>query len=778
MVRTRILSGPPGTVCGLHGGYLTDDRRYVGITVKQTLTLVPDGPCRPAPAQLPLSGDQADDGGPFQASDFRPPLPGTDILLRATCHVPDREPVESCVAGFRLGPVERGVLVSGDRWWVDGAISGPEPFLSRPLTWAEAFGGPDFADNPWGKGHMTTEAVEAPVPLPTVEAQGAWWTEPGCVITPIGLGPLDWTWPARRHWLGEIGEDWRPLWSPWPPGTDPRIHRAAPEWQQSDSPLRGDESFILLNLHPRHARLDGALPGTTAIGRVRRAPGAPLEELPLVLDSVWFDPDHDRVVLAWHGALMVDSLTAPPFHAAEVLLVPLDVPGPSPRVWESRLAALEPPPAPAPAEDAHATTLRPPDPLADPELRPDLDKLLVLTEGLLAQATGDSLLAMKAVTLLRGAASLDQLMAGIDRLIRDLVLGDIDPDALAEDLATRNRAGLADQFHEAGLDPQVADRLAGAMTEPESGPAPEAQPAWTAETLHRHHLQGGSLAGLVLDGLELSGRDWSGMDFQGAFLRGARLAGCTLSHARLTDADLTGADLTGADLTEALLDRAVFTDAVLDRARLTGAQAVGAVFLRARLTDADLTGLVAPWARFQEARLVRPVLVDADLAHGIWDRVVIDGGDLTGAGLAGLQLNEARLTACGLRGADLAGAVLSGARLADCDLFQCRAPGLVCDQAHLSGCRLAFADLTDVFGAGGVWAGIDARAACLRRGILTGARLDRVDLSRADLFQARLDQAGLDDLDLTDANIHSVGVFDCRLGDGDDLARLLGEAPT
>src|SRR5690606_19064690 len=82
-------------------------------------------------------------------------------------------------------------------------------------------------------------------------------------------------------------------------------------FQSAPAPLqiaypRGDEWYRLVGLRPQDEVLEGRLPGLKLRGfaQPRQRPDE-LVELPLNLDTVFFEPDLLRVQLVWRGAIQV-----------------------------------------------------------------------------------------------------------------------------------------------------------------------------------------------------------------------------------------------------------------------------------------------------------------------------------------------------------------------------------------------------------------------------------------------------------------------------------------
>jgi uncharacterized protein YjbI with pentapeptide repeats len=134
----------------------------------------------------------------------------------------------------------------------------------------------------------------------------------------------------------------------------------------------------------------------------------------------------------------------------------------------------------------------------------------------------------------------------------------------------------------------------------------------------------------------------------------------------------------------------------------------------------------------------------------------VSRGDLTGAGLDGVELFHADLSGIRLSGANLSGAVLSGsnlvgARLDRANLVGARLEGANLSPArlygaNLSGARLPEADLShaglqEVNLSGAVLIGANLSGAMLERADLSGAMLAMANLTGAELHGANLSGA-------------------------------------
>ena len=288
------------------------------VAVKCTFDIRPDGSTEVSSDQPPVLRVPEYNGEPGQSSlrheaDLVLSKTTTDVTVNGHAYASDGRPVERMEAGFRVGPVQKIVRVSGDRAW--GAIgpSAPRPFTKMPLVYERAFGGVDQRSdrqdrdwdwrNPVGTGFAASREHLGGVALPNIEYPNdvvtAWDDRP----RPAGFGPVGSHWQPRVGFAGTYDERWmkgrRPLL---PEDFDERFFQCAPHDQQAPEFLRGGEPVVLHRLTPG-GDLRFLLPriylgfdtrfldGSREIHKTRR------------LHTVTLEPDFPRVSLVWHTAL-------------------------------------------------------------------------------------------------------------------------------------------------------------------------------------------------------------------------------------------------------------------------------------------------------------------------------------------------------------------------------------------------------------------------------------------------------------------------------------------
>jgi uncharacterized protein YjbI with pentapeptide repeats len=269
------------------------------------------------------------------------PKPGAEVLLAGLCRAPGQKPVPALEISFRVGPVLRRLAVFGDRERLPGGgFSDPLPFVSMPLTWDRAFGGPDFAANPTGKGLDTGDKPGHHAP--NVEDRENLFLSADDRPQPACPFSFDLTNPLRRALSGTYDQDWlENRWPAYPDDCDPEFFYSAQPAQRlagrGSAPrfFTGDEDIEIIGMHHDHPVIRGKLPETrvrafvttverfTPFAPARQAGkeepgGAPalpyakdptqngvFREVDLRLDTIWLLPDLLGAYILRRGLLPV-----------------------------------------------------------------------------------------------------------------------------------------------------------------------------------------------------------------------------------------------------------------------------------------------------------------------------------------------------------------------------------------------------------------------------------------------------------------------------------------
>jgi uncharacterized protein YjbI with pentapeptide repeats len=259
------------------------------------------------------------------------PKPCGEVVVYGSCHTPGVLPLPGAMVRVRLARagappdaralVDKQLAVFGDRYWAGTAsrereaavptssrATEPVPFTEMPLRWERAFGGPTYAKNPLGRGIERAETSDGifRVPLPNVELPSKLVTSSSQRPEAAGFVPLDVSWPQRQSFAGSYGGRWLEEDFPgYARDTDPAFFSTAPADQRIDGFFRGDEEYILENVHPTRSVLRGRLPGAAARVLVRRKSCQDVEDVKMRLDTVVFLPGQEIGILVFRGTTPV-----------------------------------------------------------------------------------------------------------------------------------------------------------------------------------------------------------------------------------------------------------------------------------------------------------------------------------------------------------------------------------------------------------------------------------------------------------------------------------------
>ncbi|WP_153817318.1 DUF2169 domain-containing protein [Polyangium spumosum] len=733
------------------------------------------------------------------------PKPNGEIVVNGRCFAPGGVPRAASSVRVKLGAVDKTLYVVGDRVWKRGVPSEPQPFTEMPITWETAFGGPDFPDNPLGKGAspVRTEAGEVH-PMPNVEYPGKLLQSPRERPAPASFGPIDLTWPQRFSKVGTYDEAWlKELFPGFAEDLEPGFFSTAPADQQIEGFFRGDEAFVIENMHPSKPRIESALPGVAARCFVRRETpsGEVFREIPMRIDTVRLFPHAERGVVVFRGITRVREDDAADVKQICCALEAMGAPKPV-SYYEAVIAKR------SDKKKGHLFALRDadlmPEPGPDegaPKAEPSDDDELTGGEGLLLAN-----LRKKAEAELEKAKE-QMRAAGIDPEGRLPAIPPATPPPKPEELpevieaameiaekqmaAEKERRAAAEAearkaCEEAGVDYEAMLKKAQAdaagppkfsakrelarlqdlaqlyrnagmpdvgLEQKIADPELEKKLLAAEENLRdnyrkfAHHMpaaaampgDGSAAAREALREGRAKGEGFAGRDLTGADLSGLDLAGLDFRGAMLECANLSGSRLEGADLSGAVLARANLTDARLGGAKLVGTNLGGANLTRVEASGVDFTGAVLACADLRGARLRGANLTKADLSEAIYGDT--DTREIQAAGTNFIKSD--------LRGAGFAGAVLER-----CVFIESNVSGV-----DFSGAKLVSAVFVEAKGEGAVlrganlenlrvvkdssFVGADFRGASLPRANFRGALLEGADFTEADLTGADFSGADL-----------------------------------
>lgn len=766
----------------------------------------------------------AEELGNDAALDLGMPKPRGEVLVTGTFWSPRGQQVSAGQVRFRIGGIEKTLYVFGDRFWkrAGGAtwgISDPKPVRFVDITYENAFGGSGYNKNPLGKGRgpVETDTGETVYPLPNVEDPRYLIASPKDKPDPACFGPLDLTWPQRFSKVGTYDEKWLNERFPgFAEDFDPTFFNTAPEDQQMQGFLKGDEGFICENMHPEKPVIRSQLPGIRPRSFINRYKGDDpvLQEVPMHLDTVWLFPHAEKGVLLFRGQTEVlDDVASDvaqiliayerlgdtprePKHYREALVKRIDkekghlhglnekdlIPAgersaiqdlfdegqekQGDGLLEQHMKKRAEREVEKAREKLRNMGLNPDDlmdksPEDQPEIgRDNLDELDVITEKMMQQAQDKRKEMEQSFRKMAESMGLDY-----DQLIQDAQKksGGRIKFSADETIQQLRQFGLSDpakekKLHEAEKHLDDVYRQYGHYFPPAAKPSRE---------------ENDRMRTFILEGYKKEA-SFTGMEFIGVDLSGLNLQGINLSGAFLEGADLSGSDLTGADLSGCMLARSNLSQAIFSKAQM------GEI----NLGEADLT-----WADFSEAQLEKAVLCKAKLADTRFTDAKMVEADLSEckgrkANMRGADLTEARFMESELVEADFSESNVSealflntqakkinftGAQLVSTIFVQFKGDGAVFTNADMTNLRAAM----DITFRAADFSGAKLVNANLRSADLTGANFEKADISQADLSECNLEnsrfyravakQTMFMKADLTNANMISINLFEGSL---------------
>jgi uncharacterized protein YjbI with pentapeptide repeats len=687
---------------------------YAGtLIVKGTYDLELGRAASPAPVQLELAGDEFIDDDPNRAlwysSDFAEFKPRTDLLLVGHYYAPPRTQVTHADVVFRVGDFSKRLAVTGSRFWrarfLSASMSLPEPLTKLAVSYENSFGGPGYAKNPLGKGfdEVVLPNGSSIRPLPHLE-------EPAHLIAsrrsrpdPAGFGPIPLTWPQRLSKAGTYDKAWLKQRWPWfPKDFDASFFNAAPQDQQLQAFLRGDEKISFENLHQVHQVFNATLPGIRVRCFYAEVIGAPVrfEEVPMHLDTLWVNPDTDKLVLVWRGVV---PIRAEQFGKRDHVLV------------------ISEPLSQAPLPLEHFELLC-------AKRVAQFDR----SEELVAVSAPDQKPVEESIDP-AGSPAEQGKEAESDEALPAVAIGHFDAEA-AEELGDvgepepLNREWCQERFSrgEGFSELDLSDVDLSGLAFPGAS------------------FQGALLTNAFLRNMNLAGADFTGAILAGADLTDSNLHEAILAHADLTSArlvrtDLTGCTLVGADLTKALLRGAKLDEAHAEKAILAHADLFSASLAKAHLAQADLSHSILHNCDLSDAALQEASMEKAWGVPLRAERANLTGLRASNAVLWNANFRDAAATnsiwqAAQLKSADFSGADLTHAEFEDADLPNANFVCAILRKARLVRVNLYHARMTHC----------DLFKGTLEKADLTGADVSGSNLYRTDLFETVLEKTKLD----------------------------------
>jgi uncharacterized protein YjbI with pentapeptide repeats len=308
----------------------------------------------PEIAMWKLVGEKLGKDAPL---DLCVPKPKAEVLVIGDCYAPPGQTQTRGEVRVSLGAAEKPLLdkrliVWGDREWtrgLAGAKPGPaKPYARMPIDWAHAFGGPDFPENPVGKGAAASPPDANGIvvhPLPNIEDPAQPIVLPDDRPPPAGLSVVDFVWPQRAKKAGTYDDAWlRTRFPGFADDIDMSMFNAAPRDQWLPRFMAGDEPFEISGMHPEQPRVGGRLPGAAVRCLLDRGASARdrYSDIAMRAETLWLFPREERAILVFRGDASVTTDDATDIVNLLVAAEPMQAPRSSEYYQDALEARLDP----------------------------------------------------------------------------------------------------------------------------------------------------------------------------------------------------------------------------------------------------------------------------------------------------------------------------------------------------------------------------------------------------------------------------------------------------
>ncbi len=639
-------------------------------------------------------------------------LPKTrpEFLVSGAAYTAHQADKTQCAVKVKIGQKEKSLLVFGDRYWLDNRISKPLPFDKMPLTWANAFGGSGFDENPEGKG-LIRELVNGvwTTRLPNVESPTERIVSFGQRPMPAGFGPVMINRPRRYRHVGSFSDEWmKNDITSFFPDMDTRLFSATEpdqRWDNRESLPLGSE-FSVWNMHPEQSCWTGHIPDWIARCFVKQQNEQGTEdflEVDLKPTTIWLLPGIKHAIMMYHGSTAVAQTYGEDVHA---IIAAMELPGqPRDKNWYKEVFDLRSDMDKGALYALRDRDLVPKTIMGDwLDTRPvepglllknagkreqrirtekkdklkhtnlDIDRVVPEFTGPQMPISGEYLPEFHERMLRLKQASETQLDEERTRIkqklqdkppadpalakkLQDIIDGNTPDDAASDlkdamDRLEKMQADMDVRWQAAGQgEPDGVNQISNKKQQHQSR-----QQMKKIQLYSAHILPQGAV---VSKHVSQSKRDIALARYEnGMSLRDLDLSGANLARVNLQKADLSGSDLSGADLTDTILDECNFNQTLLTRTVIENTSFKNAHFKETNFGATTFNRANFSGARFHAILLHKGTFNGCDFRHTLWEEIV--------------QTTQATFSACRFDSATINKTIFTECRFSDSSFYDAR----------------------------------------------------------------------------------------------------------
>ncbi len=226
--------------------------------------------------------------------DLGMPKPQAEWLMAGCASAPYGTTVDGLKVQVQVGAMNRTFLVRGDCEDTGTNLIQPREFSLMPLSFKNTYGGENYKENIYGKGHGNAQ-------LPNILELNSTIAKPA---SPYPINILN----KNISNLGSFNNDWlKNSWPGLPFDFDFSYYNQAQIEQRQNSYFVGNEAIYITNMNSHDASINSRLPKLKLRAFFENNSEQAWHEVNCHLDTLWLFPNAMSAMLLWHFNLVVDD---------------------------------------------------------------------------------------------------------------------------------------------------------------------------------------------------------------------------------------------------------------------------------------------------------------------------------------------------------------------------------------------------------------------------------------------------------------------------------------